>query len=240
MKKEFPVKLLGAARIPSPLPLSCDSIQEEFQFVNDDSRILHDVAIRSSGKGQKHFSFEQAGPRSHSYFDASKVRAGIVTCGGLCPGINNVIRTIVMQLHHNYGVHRIHGFRYGFQGFIPSYQHEIVDLKPANVQNIHNLGGSILSSSRGPQDPVEMVDCLETTYGFFTALAVTELSAVHMLLQKKWGVAKKRFPSSASLRLLIMISPTVSKPLALKQLFQKQLNLCRPHTRKLTVTTTEL
>ena len=161
MKKEFPVKLLGAARIPSPLPLSCDSIQEEFQFVNDDSCILHDVVVRSSGKGQKHFSFEQAGPRSHSYFDASKVRAGIVTCGGLCPGINNVIRTIVMQLHHNYGVHRIHGFRYGFQGFIPSYQHEIVDLKPANVQNIHNLGGSILSSSRGPQDPVEMVDCLE-------------------------------------------------------------------------------
>jgi 6-phosphofructokinase 1 len=66
-----------------------------------------------------------------------------------------------MQLFHNYGVNRIHGFRYGFQGFIPSYKHEIVDLTPENVRNIHNLGGSILSSSRGPQDPVEIVDCLE-------------------------------------------------------------------------------
>ena len=241
MKKEFPVKLLGAARIPSPLPLSCDSIQEEFQFVNDDSRILHDVAIRSSGKGQKHFSFEQAGPRSHSYFDASKVRAGIVTCGGLCPGINNVIRTIVMQLHHNYGVHRIHGFRYGFQGFIPSYQHEIVDLKPANVLNIHNLGGSILSSSRGPQDPVEMVDCLERNNIriLYCIGGDGTLCGAHAIAEEV-GRRKKIFPLSASLRLLIMISPTVSKPLALKQLFQKQLNLCRQHTRKLTVTTTEL
>jgi 6-phosphofructokinase 1 len=66
-----------------------------------------------------------------------------------------------MQLHHNYGVQRIHGFRYGFQGFIPSYQHDIMDMTPSNVRNIHNLGGSILSSSRGPQDPGEIVDCLE-------------------------------------------------------------------------------
>ena len=161
MKKGFPVKQLGAAQIPSSLPISCSSKHENFKFVDDDNCILHDVAVSSVNEEKTAYSFEQAGPRAQSYFDASKVRAGIVTCGGLCPGINNVIRTIVMQLHHNYGVQRIHGFRYGFQGFIPSYQHEIMDMTPANVRNIHNLGGSILSSSRGPQDPGEIVDCLE-------------------------------------------------------------------------------
>ena len=161
MKNGFPVKQLGTAKIASSLPISCRSKHENFKFVDDDNCILHDVAVSSVNEEKAAYSFEQAGPRAQSYFDASKVRAGIVTCGGLCPGINNVIRTIVMQLHHNYGVQRIHGFRYGFQGFIPSYQHEIMDMTPANVRNIHNLGGSILSSSRGPQDPGEIVDCLE-------------------------------------------------------------------------------
>lgn len=161
MKNGFPVKQLGAAKIASSLPISCRSKHENFKFVDDDNCILHDVAVYSVNKEKNAYSFEQAGPRAQSYFDASKVRAGIVTCGGLCPGINNVIRTIVMQLHHNYGVQHMHGFRYGFQGFIPSYQHEIMDLTPDNVRNIHNLGGSILSSSRGPQDPSEIVDCLK-------------------------------------------------------------------------------
>ena len=161
MKKEFPVKELGAALIPSPLPLSSNSKHEEFHFVKNDVRILHDVAVRPGGKEKNPLSFEQAGPRSHVYFDSSKVKAGIVTCGGLCPGINDVIRSIVMQLYHNYGVKRIQGFRYGYQGFIPDYKHEIIDLTPILVKNIHNLGGSLLSSSRGPQDPVEIVDCLE-------------------------------------------------------------------------------
>ena len=161
MKNGFPVKQLGTAQIASSLPISCRSKHENFKFVDDDNCILHDVAVSSVNEEKTAYSFEQAGPRAQSYFDASKVRAGIVTCGGLCPGINNVIRTIVMQLHHNYGVQRIHGFRYGFQGFIPSYQHEIMDMTPENVRNIHNLGGSILSSSRGPQDPSEIVDCLK-------------------------------------------------------------------------------
>ncbi|HIA57896.1 MAG TPA: ATP-dependent 6-phosphofructokinase, partial [Candidatus Lambdaproteobacteria bacterium] len=150
MKKEFPVKELGAALIPSPLPLSSNSKHEEFHFVKNDVRILHDVAVRPGGKEKNPLSFEQAGPRSHVYFDSSKVKAGIVTCGGLCPGINDVIRSIVMQLYHNYGVKRIQGFRYGYQGFIPDYKHEIIDLTPILVKNIHNLGGSLLSSSRGP------------------------------------------------------------------------------------------
>jgi len=161
MEKEFSVKQLGAAQISSPLPLSSNSKQKELHFVQDDARILHDVTVFPGSNTKNPQSIEQAGPRSHLYFDASKVKAGIVTCGGLCPGINDVIRSIVMQLYHNYGVKRIQGFRYGFQGFIPAYKHEILELTPALVKNIHNLGGSLLSSSRGPQDPVEIVDCLE-------------------------------------------------------------------------------
>jgi len=126
MKKEFSVKQLGAAQIPSPLPLSSNSKQKELHFVQDDARILHDVTV-FPGSNTKN-------PQSSS---------------------------IVMQLYHNYGVKRIQGFRYGFQGFIPAYKHEILELTPALVKNIHNLGGSLLSSSRGPQDPVEIVDCLE-------------------------------------------------------------------------------
>jgi len=161
MEKNNPVKQIGVANIQSSLPKICNSKHEDFLFVDDDNRILHDVTITSANEEQPSCSFEQAGPRAYNFFDSSKVRAGIVTCGGLSPGINNVIRTLVMQLHHNYGVQSIHGFRYGFQGFIPNYQHDILDMTPANVRNIHNLGGSILSSSRGPQDPSKIVDCLE-------------------------------------------------------------------------------
>ncbi len=161
MEKNYLVKKLGIASFPSSLPISSNSKYDDFKFVDDENRILGEVTIFPTNKGNASLSFEQAGPRAYNYFDSSKVRAGIVTCGGLSPGINNVIRTIVMQLYHNYGVRSIHGFRYGFQGFIKNFQHKIMDLNPSNVQNIHNLGGSILSSSRGPQDTTEIVDCLE-------------------------------------------------------------------------------
>jgi hypothetical protein len=78
MKKEFPVKLLGAARIPSPLPLSCDSIQEEFHFDNDDARILHDATECSTGNAKKQISFEESVPHTSCFFDISKVWAVIL------------------------------------------------------------------------------------------------------------------------------------------------------------------
>jgi 6-phosphofructokinase 1 len=106
-------------------------------------------------------SMERAGPREYLYFDPSKVKAAIVTCGGLCPGINDVIRSLVMCLHYNYGVKNILGIRYGFQGLIPEYGHPTLDLEPRMVDDIHEKGGSILSSSRGNQDIGEIVDALE-------------------------------------------------------------------------------
>jgi 6-phosphofructokinase 1 len=84
-----------------------------------------------------------------------------VTCGGLCPGLNDVVRAIVLSLHHHYGVKRIYGFRYGYEGLVRRHGHEPFELTADSVGRIHEIGGSILGSSRGPQQPAEMVDRLE-------------------------------------------------------------------------------
>jgi 6-phosphofructokinase 1 len=89
------------------------------------------------------------------------VKAGIASCGGLCPGINDVIRAIVMELHFRYGVQNISGIRYGFQGLVPHYGHDVLELTFELVKEIQDLGGSILASSRGEQDVGVMVDALE-------------------------------------------------------------------------------
>ncbi|MCB1179430.1 MAG: ATP-dependent 6-phosphofructokinase [Leptospiraceae bacterium] len=105
--------------------------------------------------------FEQSGPFEYIYFNPSEVTAGIVTCGGLCPGINDVIRAIVMELHYRYKVPRVLGFRYGFEGLVEKFHHTPMELKPDLIVNVHKEGGSILSSSRGNQDPGEMLDYLK-------------------------------------------------------------------------------
>lgn len=105
--------------------------------------------------------FEPAGPRHKLYFDPSKTKCAVVTCGGLCPGINDVIRAIVMTAHHSYGVASVLGIRYGLQGFIPEYGHSLMELTPDTVASIHEFGGTVLASSRGPQKPEEIVDALE-------------------------------------------------------------------------------
>ncbi|MEO0278887.1 MAG: ATP-dependent 6-phosphofructokinase, partial [candidate division WOR-3 bacterium] len=112
-------------------------------------------------KGLQPPSFELAGPRARVYFDPSKVIAGIVTCGGLCPGINDVIRAIVLSLQFHYGVKTIWGFRYGYEGLIPEYGHKPISLDSELVDHIEELGGTILGSSRGPQDVKKMVDTLQ-------------------------------------------------------------------------------
>ena len=106
-------------------------------------------------------SFEMAGPRDRIFFDPAKTRAAIVTCGGLCPGINNVVRGIVLELTHAYGVKEIYGFRYGYEGLIQRLGHTPLRLVPEMVAGIHEQGGTVLGTSRGNQDPGEMVDGLE-------------------------------------------------------------------------------
>lgn len=112
-------------------------------------------------KMSSYASFEIAGPKKEIYFDPSKVRAGIVTCGGICPGLNNVIRAIVLGLYYNYGCTNILGFMNGFEGFIPEYGHPVIPLDPGRVTSIHTRGGTILGTSRGPQSIDGIVDTLE-------------------------------------------------------------------------------
>jgi 6-phosphofructokinase 1 len=151
------ISKLGECRIPSPMSTN--------QFVGDEDHVLyhHDLReIKSSLDANKQpLRFELAGPRTKIFFDPSKLKCGIVTCGGLCPGLNDVIRAIVMALFYHYKVNTVFGFRYGYEGLTYRHGHTPLELNPNLVDNIHKGGGTILGTSRGPQDVVEMVDTLE-------------------------------------------------------------------------------
>lgn len=151
------VNRLGECRIPSPM--------KGVQFVSDEEQVLFHSNMSEIEPFLKRKEtppyFEMAGPREKIFFDPSKLKCGIVTCGGLCPGLNDVIRSIVLSLYHHYGVKTVFGFRYGYEGFSHKHKHPVMDLKPSNVGDIHAKGGTILSSSRGPQDVSEIVDTLD-------------------------------------------------------------------------------
>jgi len=151
------IESLGAPRIDSPLTSG--------QFVEDNERVLLDISAEKVEEclkqGARPPAFMKAGPQRKIYFDPSKLKCAMVTCGGLCPGLNNVIRSLVLTLYHTYGVRNILGIRYGLQGFIPRYGHPVIELTPDLVAEIHELGGTVLSSSRGPQDVEQIVDALE-------------------------------------------------------------------------------
>ena len=112
--------------------------------------------------------FELAGPRAKLFFDPKQTRAGIVTCGGLCPGLNDVIRSLFLELRHAYGVKEVLGFRGGYQGLDPppgtasgrTSTMEPIVLTPELVDSIHREGGTILGTSRGPVDIGRAVDNL--------------------------------------------------------------------------------
>ncbi len=156
-KLDFHVETLGEAKIDSPI--------KNFEFIKEDSKVLYNPNLDDIKtklyNGVEPAAFSLAGPRKKIYFDPSKLRCGIVTCGGLCPGINDVIRSVVYSLYHHYGVRNIYGFQYGYEGLIPKYQHPVRDLDPESVKDLHQKGGTILHSSRGPQDVETQVDTLE-------------------------------------------------------------------------------
>jgi len=146
------IPTLGTPRIASP-----------FKFHHDETierHILYDPFYQP-GKRKEQVYFETSHPSQKIYFDPMKVTAAVVTCGGICPGLNDVIRSIVLRLYHGYGVRRILGIRFGFQGFIAKYGLPFVNLTPEYVSDIHELGGTILGSSRGQQPIDEVVDSLE-------------------------------------------------------------------------------
>ncbi len=151
---------LGPAKIPNPITDLSRAHESFHSFVPDGEGLNVDPFLRP-GQERSEVFFEHAGPREHIYFDSSKLKAAIVTCGGLCPGINSLVRAIVLQLHYIYGVRNIVGVRFGLQGFIPSFGHDLMELNPDAVHDMHGRGGSFLGMSRGGQPIDEVVDTLE-------------------------------------------------------------------------------
>ncbi|NMC40561.1 MAG: ATP-dependent 6-phosphofructokinase [Bacteroidales bacterium] len=164
-QENFMVKSLGKTNIVSPLLQTVRSYSPLYKFVGEEERILYDVSLENFKicleKKEEPLSFEKAGPRDHIFFEPAKTKVGIVTCGGLCPGLNNVIRSLVFELYYRYGVTRILGIKYGFEGLVAKYNHPVLELTPQIVSNIHLSGGSFLGSSRGNQDVGQIVDTLE-------------------------------------------------------------------------------
>jgi 6-phosphofructokinase 1 len=144
------IDCLGQARFCSPIR----------RTVSDEARIPERIVRHPGCPLEDEPDFELAGPREHLYFDAAQTRAGVVTCGGLCPGLNDVIRSLFLELHHIYGVKEVLGFRWGYQGLDPERGAEPIVLTPDFVEDIHKDGGTVLGTSRGPVDTSMAVDGL--------------------------------------------------------------------------------
>ncbi len=158
-QQDVTIRQLGAPKVKSPLAFG--------RFVDEEDAVLVNISRKSAFKPKgrqkppEQIYFEMAGPREKVYFDPSKAKCAIVTCGGLCPGLNDVIRAIVMTAHHQYNVPSVLGIQFGLAGFIPDEGYDVVELKPENVNQIHEFGGTMLGSSRGPQPVDQIVDALE-------------------------------------------------------------------------------
>ena len=142
--------VLGEAKFESPIGHS----------ISDHLRIPENIVIDPTSAANDELTFELAGPRSKLFFDPKHTRAGIVTCGGLCPGLNNVIRSLFLELHFAYGVKEVIGFRGGYQGLDPVKGKEPIVLTPEFVAKIHKEGGTVLGTSRGPVNIRMAVDNL--------------------------------------------------------------------------------
>ncbi|GAB1484564.1 ATP-dependent 6-phosphofructokinase [Treponema sp.] len=161
---DFTIEDLGKRSVESPINLS--TVQGDFiaNYVTDEEFVRYGATVKLGEQASLKRSevFEKAGPRENIYFTPQHVHAGIVTCGGLCPGLNDVIRAIVRCLWYRYGVRRISGIRYGYKGFLPEYKFDIKTLDPEIVDDIHKLGGTMLGTARGGGKQVsDIVDAME-------------------------------------------------------------------------------
>jgi 6-phosphofructokinase 1 len=156
---ELTVATLGPCRYLSPLPMSTEPGDGVGDFVHDDERVLSSIRFRA-GQLPPEIAFERAGAREQIFFDPPETRAAVVTCGGLCPGLNNVIRTLFFELTVNYGIKELVGIRYGLRGLSFSPPAPPVVLTGEMVGNAHHLGGTLLGTSRGGHDPATTADFL--------------------------------------------------------------------------------
>jgi 6-phosphofructokinase 1 len=165
-------KRYGAATRLSPLATSFSS----HHFLDDAlDRILVDISLRGStafslSNAQQQVqavppSLELAGPREKIFWDPANTRVAIVTCGGLAPGLNNVVQSMVTMLHDRYQVKNIFGVPYGYYGFAHDAESKRFKfpwrrLDTRSVQNIDFEAGSFLGSARGNSNPAAIVDAL--------------------------------------------------------------------------------
>jgi 6-phosphofructokinase 1 len=157
---DLAVRTLGEPRFPSPLDLPAVSPEATGSFVPEGTGVRYRVEVDPGGDPPgEPLLFEKSGSRARIFFDPAETTAAIVTCGGLCPGTNTVIRSLFYELHHRYRVRRVLGVRYGFRGLTPQGEPP-VDMDPSYVRRIQVFGGTVLGSSRGHQDPAVMVDTL--------------------------------------------------------------------------------
>ncbi len=154
------ISTLGNCKFRSPLSLSTVRGDGIGDFIPDAARVRHQVEINTP-YDTPDILFEKAGPREKIYFDPPQTRAAIVSCGGLCPGINDVIRSIYLELKQNYRVQEVLGIRYGFQGMNPAAGKPPMVLSEERVDRIHLQGGTVLGTSRGAQPVEVMADFLE-------------------------------------------------------------------------------
>ncbi len=153
MSEKIAVSNLGPRVHRSPLRLDAlGSIESTF---------IHDGMYYRDPLSDDGPLFERSGPREHLFFEPAKTKVAVVTCGGLCPGLNNVIRSLYLQLHYHYGVPAVMGIRYGYSGFAPEATAPPLWLNAEMVNNIHQLGGTLLGTSRGPISADMVVDFLE-------------------------------------------------------------------------------
>ncbi|XP_004496088.1 ATP-dependent 6-phosphofructokinase 4, chloroplastic isoform X2 [Cicer arietinum] len=113
---------------PSPLQKSQAYSIVKNTFVNPEDVVAQTIVVQKDSRRGVHF--RRAGPREKVYFKPEEVRACIVTCGGLCPGINTVIREIVCGLNNMYGVKDILGIEvidksFGFDTAVEEAQRAI-------------------------------------------------------------------------------------------------------------------
>jgi len=163
-KYDFTVPTLGTAKIPSPIKMSTVRGDSFANYVSEDEKVLNKIRIFNATDtvGVEGNHLELAGPREKIYFNPAHVHAAIVTCGGLCPGLNNVIRAIVRCLWYRYDVRRISGIQNGYRGFLAESNFPVIEMTPSLVDDIQMKGGTILGSSRGGGDRVvEIADALE-------------------------------------------------------------------------------
>ena len=161
---DFTIENLGKPNNKSPIAMSTTKGDRIANYVTDDQFVRLDTSVKPGAQPpiKKNQALECAGPREMIYFTPAHVHAGIVTCGGLCPGLNDVIRAITRCLWYRYGVRRISGIRYGYKGFLPEYQFGVKQLDPDIVDDIHKLGGTFLGSARGGGREVsKIVDAME-------------------------------------------------------------------------------